>query len=745
MSGLRLAAALAVAAGVVTVVPAGAGPTCSVTTQTRNTWAQVSAPGAVVAMEDVDPCKVISVRDDRSVSVSPDGGRTWQQTGTAPAVPGMLVTSGLGVDTVALLPASGTGLWTSRDWGQTWRGTSGLSGPVQRLVADARDRTLLYAISAAGLPPALPRPPVPLPVAPGNSLYVSTDAGVSFSAVEGATGLAPSDVATDPANPGWVWLSVAGPAGGLYLSNDGGATFLNKATGDVRSLATSRLAGGGSEVVGATAKGFLLSRDGGTSVVTHDSAPGVTALALEWNHPSALMALTDAGVRRSSDTGLTVRDQGAGLTPSCAATQLRRDRSIPSVFLLTCNDGSTWRYRSDGTDLSATDNPDSSISNPTTPLVFVTPTPMKLLRRLRIRRPGDGRDGSIAFDGTDLYFTDGGQTGVIHRQTAKDGATLPDLQTTVPRGIQNVAYDSNNHHLIVRDRSFMLWDVALPSGRAARLFQSPTSSGPFSYDSATDRLLFAEDGSGGWQEYDRQGVSQFNCAGALGGIYVGISGGAPTIAGLVATGDGQVYVETEDDATVLRMDRSCHVLAAFDHASFSEAGAENDAVACDTTTFPTPAIWMRDAAAAYFYAYEVPGGYCALPSTVAVTAPPSVATGSSGPVCATLRLRATGRLLAGLPVDLLVAGRGIGSPLTDQRGVACQQYSPIPGEAGSQQPGRTTSSRTQPVLAAFLGTPAYRAANAQVSTVVTADYQLPPPVPPRIPPAPLVPPAAHLL
>jgi hypothetical protein len=255
-----------------------------------------------------------------------------------------------------------------------------------------------------------------------------------------------------------------------------------------------------------------------------------------------------------------------------------------------------------------------------------------------------------------------------------------------------------------------------------------------SFDSATDRLLFANDASNTFVEFDREGHQHNVCSDLdLQDLIVVQGGFGPdhaSIAGLVGTGDGFVYVETEDDSTVVRVDRSCHVLAAFVHEQFSEAPAENDALACDTNTFDEPAVWLRDAVHGRVVAYAVESGYCALPSAVSVTAPRSVSTGGSGRVCATLRSRAKGEPLPGLPVDLLVAGRGIGSPVTDAQGRACTDYVPFSFEAGS---GAATSEARQPVLAAFLGTPAYRPASARASLVVNRVVQPPPrPVPPAL-------------
>jgi hypothetical protein len=387
---------------------------------------------------------------------------------------------------------------------------------------------------------------------------------------------------------------------------------------------------------------------------------------------------------------------------------------------------------------------------------------MRELGRLRLTSRGSGQDGSLAFDGTILYYAEEKAPGVLHRQLARTGRDLGDLQTQVPYGILQVAYDANRHHMFAVDVRFRLWDIDLRNGSVVRMFRSPIYGpsdpeskepdderggfpGSFTFDPATERFLFANDGDSGWTEYDYDGRRRTGCQSADLPVVVTVGGttGTATIAAIVATGDGQVYVEAEDDATVLRMDRSCHVLAQFTHEYFSEAGAENDSMACDTTSFPTAAVWLRNASAGYMAAYEVPGGYCALPSTISVTSPAGVAAGQRGPVCADLRLRSTGRPLAGLPIDMLVAGRGIASPITDSRGHACADYVPLAREAG-QGKGPGVHSARQPVLAAFLGTAAYRPASARRSVLVSDE--IPPPAPkPPVPPLPAIHPAAPLV
>lgn len=723
---------------------------CAVGLEQRNQWHHVLSVG-VLAMDDADPCRLLAVGPGVDTRTSDDGGVTWRKVGTAPTEASRLVTSGLGGSQAVLLGKTG-GLWTTVDRGASWQAATGLTGQVRDLVADEQSAGRLYAVVSQSQ--TLPLP-VLLPVGSEAGLYASTDGGRSFEAVVGARALAVTAVVPDAGVPGRLWLGVGGPAGGMFLSDDAGRTFTRAAGGDVTDLASARLLGGGSQVVAATRDGILVSRDAGRTVTPRLVGTAFTEVGLEWEHPSALMLLASTA-RRSSDTGASARGQAFGLPDGCAPRDLRRDRSVPSVFLVGCADGATWRYRSDGTDLTDTDRLDGQDVTQVPGVSFMKPTPMRLLRRHKLPSAGGVEDGSIAFDGSILYYTDRKQEGTIHRMLASTGAGLPDLRTGVPRGIGHLAYDANRDHLVVLDRALMVWDVDVDTGKAVKLFHAPLSGrtaeedensggqffyGAMSFDSATDRLLFANDGADGFAEYDREGRERNNCASlGLQNIIIlgaGESSGHASIAGLVATGDGLVYVEAEDDRTVVRIDRSCHVLATFQHEYLNEAPNENNALACDTNTFPgTPAVWLRNAPEAYVVAYSVEAGYCALPSAVSVSAPPGVAIGQSGTVCARLLSRAKGQPLAGQPVDLLVAGRGIGSPITDATGRACTAYQPLGREAGL---GEASAKTRQPVVAAFLGTPAYRPSTARASLVVSRVVLQPPapPAPPIAPPHPV--------
>lgn len=748
---VRAAAATALLLAVVPGTTSTSAAQCLVDLEQRNAWHAIPDTTGPVAMDDAAPCQLLQVRPDLSVVASNDGGATWARRGAAPVAARALVSEGLAPDSTLLLPATGTGLWASSDRGVTWNAATGLSGTVRSVAADERDSATVFAVASAANP--LPvAPPAALPVGAGVSAYVSHDGGRSFSPLAGSAGLAASSIASDPAVPGRLWLGVDGAGGGLFSSDNNGQAFLRRAGGAVRAIATSRLAGGGSQVVAATSDGFLVSRDGGSTVTPRSTGTSITDLQLEWDHPSAMMAVTAAGVRRSADAGASTKEQAAGLPGGCAATNLSRDRSVPSFFLLRCTDGSAWRYRSDGTDLVDTDRPDAP-PQLVAPPYLGTPTPMRELRRIPVAHRDGGTSGSLAFDGRLLYYTDPKAPGVIHRENAQTGRDAGDLPIDWPKALYQVAYDANRHRLYGQDFNGRVVGVDLRTGHATKMFRSPAYApsadedereetdgarlaGTMTFDAATDHLIFALDSSTDFTETDLAGRVVGGCALSQIPTLITVSGTviSASFAALSASGDGRLYAELEDDATVMRIDRSCRILAMFEHEYFSEAPNENDALACDTNSFETPAIWLRDAQAGRLVAYEVPAGYCALPTRLTVTSPESVVTGGSGTVCATLSRTATGERLGGLPVDLLVAGRGIGSPVTGPDGRACADYRPLPDDAGRQ--AAAAHSAKQPVVGAFLGTSAYRPSSAGRSVVVSS-VPLPPAPPAAKPVAPL--------
>ncbi|MDQ1699297.1 MAG: hypothetical protein QOG34_1160, partial [Frankiaceae bacterium] len=358
-----------------------------------------------------------------------------------------------------------------------------------------------------------------------------------------------------------------------------------------------------------------------------------------------------------------------------------------------------------------------------------------------------GNSASIAFDGTYLYYARGAETGVLHRIVAATGAKAPDIPLpNSQHGIIALTYDSKRHLLYLADSANDTLQLSLRTGKLTTLFHGPyggacsgcPSTGSLTYDAGSDEFVFILDGDVTPKFYDRKGRSRRTCTLSSAS---GISANG-ALAAIVASGDGGLYGEDEDDSTVYRLDASCHVTAVYQHAPVSEAPDENDALACDTTSFPQPAIWIRDAEAGTATAYAVADGYCALATTMSVTAPASVTTGSAGVVCAHLHRLGTGAAVGDMTVQLFVANRLIGAVPTDPAGTACAAYRPTAEEAGRRSTTASTASThaRQPVVGAFLGTKAYRPASARVElAALDPGHPAAPPAPQAVIPPPALP------
>ena len=732
---LRLVAlATLAAAGVVVPLATAHATGCRSDSETRNTWHRipVPAPGAVVAADDFDACSLTAV-SGKAVWTSSDGGDGWRRRGDLPATARAVLRHGLPTDVVLAVPASG-GLFVSHDAGDSWAVATGLDGvDVQAVAADPADRTSVWI--AGSHTAALAGRTAGVPT---GSVFHSDDGGSSWSEDAGGLPIVPHVVA----RIGPPYRSVFADdtrAGGLWRRNDEGA-FTQVYSSSVEDVAASRLAGGGSQLLVAGAAGVVVTRDGGDSFAKLTSSP-TTAVAPEAQHFSAFMYVVHGRPLRSTDSGHTSRQVAAGLSGTCDATSLTSDSGDPSTFQLRCADGSTWDWRSDGSDLSDVDrvNGDNGALVPTLP-----PTqPMELLGR-RSLPLGRGSSASIAFDGNDLYYARSTDRGVVHRVRASDGVRRPDVHLPGEHyGILSMTYDSEWHVLYYVDSDTVMHALDLRNGRVTRLFRAHlytpnppgdnsgfVPTGSLSYDSSLHQFLYINDQATqvGW--YTRQGLRVRTCN--VPQFEVGTEQvGTTTIAAIVASGDGQFYAESEDDATVYRFDSSCAVTASYSHLSFSEAPDENDAMACDAVTFGQPAVWMRDASAGFAYAYAMPGGYCALSTRTTVTAPSTVFTGSAGTVCGRVIRSGTGEAVRHVRLDLLVANRLIGRVHTDGNGRACAAYRPSPAEAGRRaQVSRTAQVKArQPVLAAFLGTTAFRPSSARGDLVAVDDGSPPPSVP----------------
>ena len=712
MRRLTAATLAAVTVGATWTVTAHGSSGCTATNETRNTWHQVGlpAPDARVAQDESDACTLFAAATSGKTWSSTDGGTRWKRQGDVGTGVRELIRAGLPNDVLVAVP-DGPGLEVSHDAGRTWAAAGGISDvTVSALAVDPESRTSLWATGAhaAAVGGAVPT----------GSVFSSSDAGRSWSESTGGVALHPSIIARLGAPYSAVFA--ADPRTKQLWRRSDQDAFTPVYSDDVKGLSVSPRKGGGSQLYVAGPAGVAVTNDGGTTFRVLTSAPA-TAVASEYQHFTAFMYVSAGEVRRSTNAGRSSRPADTGLPHDCNPPTLRSDRGNPSTFLAVCADGSTWRWRSDGSDLSDTDDLGAGTVAPIA--VLPQSTPMDLLAKFRLPN-GAGNSAAIAFDGTYLYYTRSGESGRVHRVVAATGARAPDV---VFRGVDlpliALTYDSLRHALYLVDTQTRMWSVQLRDLRTRRLTGGPypppccdvAPTGSITFDASLDEFAYVADQDNVIHWFSRTtGTEVHNCTASS--IQVSdASDGTTGFASVVASGDGDLYVGVEDDTTIYRIDGGCHVTASFTHAYLDEAADENDAMACDTVTFSRPAIWMRDANAGVVYAYATPGGYCALATRLAVTAPATVSTGSAGPVCARLTRTGTGAPIADQGVQLFVADRLVGGGRTDATGRTCAAYQPTPAEAGRSSAasrGVTTRSRLQ-VVGAFLGTIAYRPASAR--------------------------------
>jgi hypothetical protein len=736
--------AVTVAATAITVpfATVAHGASCLATAETRNSWHHVSTPvaGASVAADADDPCTMTAAAPDGRTWTSSNGGASWAERGSVPVRVRTVFRDGLPSDVVIAVP-EGAGLYVSHNNGATWSAATGIADvTIAAVTSDPTNRAGVWAAGAHTAPVGA------LGQAPAGSVFSSADGGSKWD--EDARGLPihPHSVARIGPPYNAVFADDSNTKQ-LWERDDAGA-FTPSYDGLVKGLAVSPLKGGGSELYVAGEHGVVVSRDGGTSYSTM-AATAATNVAPEYNHYTAFLYVSNGSVRRSTNGGHSSRAINTGLPSDCAPTSLVSDHGDPSSFLLRCASGATYRYRSDGSDLSDLDTVtvDTYGGGPGI-LNNLTPKPMNLLG-LRHLPNGKGNSASIAFDGTYLYYARGTEKGRLHRIVAATGAAAADiLLPGLHHGVLALTYDSKRHLLFLADDIAETLQLTLRTGKLTRLFRGPYAvpcdgcfgpEGSLTYDSGSDEFVFINDGDSAPKFYDRRTGRLHRTCNLSGSAALGPNNVNTSLAAIVASGDGGLYGEDESDQMVYRLDASCHVTAIYQHAMVSEAPDENDAMACDTTSFPQPAIWIRDAEAGTAAAYAVPDGYCALATTMSVTAPASVTTGSAGIVCAHLHRLGTGAAINGTTVQLFVANRLIGAVPTDGSGTACAAYRPTRQEAGRRSTTAATASThaRQPVVGTFLGTKAYRPASARVE-LAALDPGHPAAPPPRV----VVPPAA---
>ena len=300
----------------------------------KNSLSEIKAQNIfALAIDPGNAARVLALTNDGGLLATTDGGGTWQEAGV-----GFTSRSSRGAafdpvdrNRVYVGSFTGGGLYASHDGGRTWTSRALGSSPVNvyAVTVGSHDRSVYVGTVNEGL-------------------WKSTDSGVSFTRVAGATiadsrsiavdptdnrrvfsagnrGLyrttdggdtwtqpiteSTSSVVIDPRHPSVVYVSTQGA--GVLRSADGGATFLTINTG-LTTLRTSRGAGvvidpRDSRVlyVGTEGGGVFRSRNGGASWSAINQGltnTTVFGLAIDPQNPDVLYASGGSGVFKKTTT-----------------------------------------------------------------------------------------------------------------------------------------------------------------------------------------------------------------------------------------------------------------------------------------------------------------------------------------------------------------------------------------------------------------------------------------------------------
>ena len=311
------------------------------TTDGGNTWSTATDLLPTLGVEDIliDPTNTNimyiatgdgDASDTYSVGVlkSIDGGLTWNITGlNSSTIQGQLVYRLLmnPNDHTMLFAGTSSGIYKSTDSGVTWVRVS-QTGGIKDMEFKPGNPTIVYAVSA-------------------NIFLKSTDAGNSFTNVNNGLPAASASnrlaIAVTPAAPGWIYVLSSSNTNsgffGIYLSQDGGATFLLHSTTpnllgwDVNGNDTGgqgwytlSLAVNPTDQYEVVVGGVNVwkSPDGGFSwnIIGHwygaNGTPYVHADIHDLSYTpdgSALYATCDGGIFQTTDGGASWTDKSAGL------------------------------------------------------------------------------------------------------------------------------------------------------------------------------------------------------------------------------------------------------------------------------------------------------------------------------------------------------------------------------------------------------------------------------------------------
>lgn len=173
-------------------------------------------------------------------------------------------------------------------------------------------------------------------VATGSGLYVSKDAGNSYTTRTTSNGLGSNTVLSAFAVGEKVY---AGTTGGLSASSDGGTSFAvvggsNRSVSSVYADGTVVCAGTVS-IGGNTAVGLMVSFDSGATFVVRDTSNGLPSLQVNsvWVEGNTIYAATDSGLAISTNGGSSFVNRTFGTTSR--ATDVFVDKSTGKIYVTT--------------------------------------------------------------------------------------------------------------------------------------------------------------------------------------------------------------------------------------------------------------------------------------------------------------------------------------------------------------------------------------------------------------------------
>ena len=226
---------------------------------------------------------------------------------------------------------------------------------------------------------------------------------------------------------------------------------------------------------------------------------------------------------------------------------------------------------------------------------------------------------SVAFDGKYLYYTE--LNGLTLNRIGTDGVTGRDSVAIVGApGINALTYDATKDKFWAVDATGLTFYLVDKSGAATLQFAitpvthlpglcgntlgcSPVVDG-LAYDSITDTLWYSPKGS--------QRVYHFSTVGDYLGYVDANLAPECTAFGTagVAAGRNQLYVTSSGCARTFEYTKNNALGTAARTADFlSFTGKAADAE-CDSTTFATHVLWVRDAEDGHVRAFELPAGMC---------------------------------------------------------------------------------------------------------------------------------------